>query len=205
MTAIDARIPTAPATDERTTSRAMLRVHADRGVPDEAAAILAEGLVAHVAFSADGQPFVMPMSYHFDPMRPTRLYLHGAHHSRLMRHLAAGAPVCIEVTLVDGLVYSRTALYHSVNYRSVVVFGRASAPPAVPDRRALLHDMIGRYHPGRTAGRDYEPVPDAHVRATALVEIVIEEWSAKARRGGPTGPLDWDAAAPGSAGVIGTK
>ncbi len=181
----------------------MVRVHADRGVPEEAAAILAEGLVAHVAFAMDGQPYVMPMSYHFDPARPTHVYLHGGHHSRLMRHLATRAPVCIEVTLVDGLVYSRTALYHSVNYRSVVVFGRAAAsPPPDEVQRALLHDMVARYHPGRTVGRDYEAIPDAHLAATAFIDIAIEEWSAKARRGGPKGPHDEDPAAPGSAGVI---
>jgi len=188
--------------DERTTNRAMLRVHPDRGIPDEAASILAEGLVAHVAFAVEGQPFVLPMTYHFDLSRPTNVYLHGAHHSRLVRHLAACAPVCIEVTLVDGLVYSRTALYHSVNYRSVVLFGRAMDPPSAEAQRALLHDMVARYYPGRTAGRDYEAIPDAHLRATAFIAIAIEEWSAKGRRGGPTGPRDSDPMAPGSAGVI---
>jgi nitroimidazol reductase NimA-like FMN-containing flavoprotein (pyridoxamine 5'-phosphate oxidase superfamily) len=188
--------------DERVTARATLRVHADRGVPDEVAAILADGLVAHVAFVIEGQPFAMPMSYHFDPSKPARLYLHGGHHSRLMGHLAMRAPVCIEVTLVDGLVYSRTAMYHSVNYRSAVVFGRAVETPPDDEQRALLHAMVDRYFPGRTAGRDYEPVPLAHLDATAFVEIAIEEWSAKARRGGPKGPRDNDCSAPGSAGVI---
>lgn len=184
----------------------MLHVHADRGVPDEAAAILAEGLVAHVAFVMDGQPYVMPMSYHFDPARRTHVYLHGGHHSRLMRHLATQAPVCIEVTLVDGLVYSRTALYHSVNYRSVVLFGRAAAsPPPDAVQRELLHDMVARYHPGRTAGRDYEAIPDGHLSATAFIDIAIEEWSAKARRGGPKGPQDADPAAPGTAGVMAVR
>lgn len=183
----------------------MLRVHADRGVPDEAASILSEGLVAHVAFAMDGQPYVMPMSYHFDPARPARLYLHGGHRSRLVRHLATRAPVCIEVTLVDGLVYSRTALYHSVNYRSVVVFGRAAPPPSAEAQRTLLHEMVARYHPGRTVGRDYEAIPDAHLAATAFIEIAIEEWSAKARRDGPAGPSDADPAARGSAGVIAVR
>ena len=201
--AVDAPSSPSAQPDERVTGRAMLRVHADRGVPDEAAAILAEGLVAHVAVVMGGQPYVMPMSYHFDPARPSCVYLHGGHHSRLVRHLATRAPVCIEVTLVDGLVYSRTALYHSVNYRSVVVFGRAAAtPPPEEVQRELLHDMVARYHPGRTAGRDYEAVPDAHLAATAFIAIAIEEWSAKARRGGPTGPREADPTAPGSAGVI---
>jgi len=198
----DATLSALAQPDERTTRRAMLRVHADRGVPDEAASILADGLVAHVAFAVDAQPFVIPMSYHFDVGHPTRVYLHGGHHSRLVRHLAAGAPVCIEVTLVGGRVYSRTALYHSMNYRSVVVFGRAAPTPSVEVQRAILHDMVARYHPGRTAGRDYDAIPDAHLVATAFIEIEIEEWSAKARRGGPAGPRDADPSAPGSAGVI---
>jgi hypothetical protein len=198
----DNHVPPTPAADERTSDRAMLRVHSDRGVPDEAAAILADGMVAHVAFALDGQPFVIPMSYQFDLARPTRVYLHGAHHSRLMRHLATHAPVCIEVTLVDGLVYSRTALYHSVNYRSAVVFGRAVATPPEDEQCALLHAMVERYHPGRTPGRDYEAVPDAHLAATAFVAIDIEEWSAKARRGGPLGPRDADPSAHGTAGVV---
>lgn len=198
----DSQASPPPSADERLTNRAMLRVHSDRGVPDEAAAILADGPVAHVAFAVDGQPFLIPMSYHFELARPTRVYLHGAHHSRLMRHLATRAPVCIGVTLVDGLVFSRTALYHSMNYRSAVVFGRAVAPPPEDEQRALLHAMVARYHPGRTAGRDYEAVPDVHLAATAFVAIEIEEWTAKARRGGPQGPRDDDPSASGTAGVI---
>ena len=107
--------------------------------------------------------------------------------SRLMNHLATGAAVCVTVTLTDGLVYSRTALYHSVNYRSIVCFGRAGETPDVKRQRELLEAMIARYFPGRTAGRDYEPAPEAHMEATAFVALEIEEWSAKIRRGGPQG------------------
>jgi hypothetical protein len=188
-------------------ARARLTVHAERAAPDEAAEILAAALVAHVGFAVEGQPFVIPMTYHFDPAAPRRLHLHGAHHSRLMRHLATGAPVCVEATLVDGLVYSKTALHHSVNYRSVVLFARAARGGSAPDaraRRAMLEAMIARYHPGRTAGRDYAPIPDAHLRGTAFVTLEIDEWSAKVRRGGPNGPLDADPAAPGTAGVLPT-
>ncbi|HEX6105913.1 MAG TPA: pyridoxamine 5'-phosphate oxidase family protein, partial [Gemmatimonadales bacterium] len=94
--------PTAPA------PRAALRVHAEREATEEAAAILAAGYVAHVGFAVDGQPYVIPRTYQFDPAEPGRLYLHGAHHSRLMAHLESGAPVCVTVTMLDGLVYSRT-------------------------------------------------------------------------------------------------
>lgn len=179
-----------------------IRSHPERTVPDERAEILATGLVVHVGFVEHGQPYVIPMTYHFDPACPHMLYLHGAHHGRLMGHLASRAPVCLSVTLVDGLVYSRTALYHSVNYRSVVCFARAAPMPDVATQRGILEAMIARYFRGRTAGIDYESPPDAHLDATAFVALEIEEWSAKARRGGPKGPRDDDPEAPGTAGVV---
>src|SRR5207247_453283 len=91
-----------------------LRRHPERSVPDEASAILLAGLVAHVSFVADDQPFVIPMAYQYDPASPRTLYLHGAHTSRLLRHVASGAPVGVAVTLVDGLVYSRGAVAQRV-------------------------------------------------------------------------------------------
>jgi nitroimidazol reductase NimA-like FMN-containing flavoprotein (pyridoxamine 5'-phosphate oxidase superfamily) len=181
--------------------RARIRIHPERSRPDEAHAILAAGRVAHVGFVQDGQPFVIPMTYQFDAGRPGHVYLHGAHHSRLMQHLATGAPVCVTVTLVDGLVYSRTALFHSVNYRSVVCFGRAAAEPPREDRRRLLEGMVARYWPGRTAGQDYDPIPDDHLDPTAFIALRIDELSAKVRSGGPKGPRDADPEAPGTAGV----
>ncbi len=182
--------------------RSAIRAHPERSAPDEAPAILAAGIVAHVGFVADGQPFVIPMSYHYESDTPRRLYLHGAHAGRLIQHLATGAPVCVTVTLVDGLVYSRTALYHSVNYRSVVCFGRASGTRYAAAEGAVLDRMIARYFPGRTAGRDYEPAPASHLEATGFIALDIEEWSAKVRRGGPKGPRDGEDGAPGSAGVV---
>ena len=126
---------------------------------------------------------------------------HGAHHSRLMQHLGAGAEVCVTVTLVDGLVHSRTALFHSVNDRSVVVFGSAAPTPSREDQRRLLEGMVARYWPGRLAGRDYQPIPDDHLASTALIALRIRELSAKIRTGGPKGPRDSDPTAPGTAGV----
>ena len=188
--------------DEGVSPKVQLRSHAERAVPDEAAEILAVGLVAHVGFVDGGQPFVIPMTYHFDPANPRMLYLHGSHQGRLMRHLATGAPVCLSVTLVDGLVYSRTALFHSVNYRSVVCFARAAPMPDRAAQRSILEAMIARYFRGRTAGRDYESPPVEHLDATAFIALEIEAWSAKARRGGPKGPRDGDPEAPGTAGVV---
>ena len=191
-----------PLADAALPAHATLRAHPERDTTDEAPRILASGLVAHVGFVERGEPVVIPMTYHADPAEPRRLYLHGGTSGRLMTHLASGAPVCVAVTLVDGLVYSRTALHHSVNYRSVVLFGRAARqqPDAAAQRR-ILEAMIGRYFPGRTAGVDYESIPDAHLRATALVAVDVEEWSAKTRTGGPNGPSDLDPSRPGNAGV----
>jgi len=182
--------------------RARLKRHPERAVPEEAAAFLAAGLVAHVAFVQNGQPFVIPMAYHYDVAAPRMLYLHGSPGSRLLHHLGGGAPVAIGVTLVDGLVYSRTALYHSVNYRSVVCFARGAPRLDRSQTTAVLEAMIARYFPGRRAGRDYdEPLP-RDIDGTSVIALEIDEWSAKARRGGPTGPRDNQPDAPGTAGVI---
>lgn len=186
-------------------SRSVIHRHPERAVPDEAAEILAAGMVAHVGFCGDGQPFVIPMSYHYDPRRPDRLYLHGAREGRLLQLLAAGAPVCIAVTLVDGLVYSRSAFNHSMNYRSVVCFGRAKVIENEADQRTIFEAMTERYFPGRRVGVDYQPARAQQLAATLLVEVALEEWSAKARRGGPRGPYDADPTAPGTAGVVPLK
>ena len=94
-----------------------------------------------------------------------------------------------------------TALYHSVNYRSVVRFGRGAS--ASDDERAgVLEAMIARYYPGRAAGRDYDRMPNAHLEATVLIAMQIEDASAKVRRGGPTGPRDSDPLASGTAGMF---
>jgi nitroimidazol reductase NimA-like FMN-containing flavoprotein (pyridoxamine 5'-phosphate oxidase superfamily) len=130
------------------------------------------------------------------------MYLHGAHHSRLLRHAASGAPICATVTLVDGLVYSRTALYHSVNYRSAVCFGSARVVEDVEEQRRVSEGLVARYFPGRTMGVDYDPLPAAHIEGTLYIALEIAEASAKMRRGGPKGPRDHDADAPGTAGVL---
>ncbi len=182
--------------------RATLRTHADRDAGDRAAEFLAAGQVAHVGFIVEGQPFVIPFTYHFESETPDRLYLHGSQGSRAVRHLASGAPVCITVTALDGLVYSRTALYHSMNYRSVVVFGTARKLEGTAEKRRVFERMTARYFPGRTAGRDYDVAPDTDLDATAMLEVAIEEMSSKMRAGGPAGPRDQDPDAPGTCGVI---
>ena len=106
------------------TDRSRLRRLPKRGSHDLATihAILDAGFIAHVGFVVDGQPFVIPTLY---GREGDTLYLHGSAASRMLRHLAGGVPACATVTLVDGLVLARSAFHHSVNYRSVVVFGTA--------------------------------------------------------------------------------
>lgn len=180
--------------------RSQIRRHPERAlvVPDDAEAILAQALVAHVGIVQDGHPFVIPFTFIYED---GRLYLHGAPGSRTIKNLAAGGAACVEVTLVDGLIYSKSAETHSVNYRSVVLFGKGAPVRDADRRRAVLERLIARYFPGRTAGEDYAHITAPEMKATALVEVLVEEISAKGRSGGPRGPFDADPDAPGSAGI----
>lgn len=184
-----------------TSERSRIRNHPERAVPDEAPEILSRGLVAHVGFVDDGLPCVIPLSYHYDAAVPGKLYLHGAVRSRALKLLASGAPVCVTVTITDELVYSRKAMNHSINYRSVVLFGGAREITDPAEKYALFDQMVQRYFPDRLLERDYTPPPTADLGITALVEVTIEDWNAKARRGPPTGPDDDNPDAPGSAGT----
>ena len=184
------------------TERTRIRVHPERAVPEESAKILADGRVAHVGFISGGQPIVVPMSYHFDPQAPDVLYLHGSVRSRALDELAGGQAVCVTVTLTDGLVYSRKAMNHSMNYRSVMVFGHGRLIEDEDRKFEIFDQMVQRYFPGRRVGQDYNLPPSEDLGITALVEVTIDEWSGKARRGGPTGPDDDNPDTMGSAGVI---
>ena len=184
------------------TERTRIRNHPERAVPEETTEILSQGMVAHLGFIQDDVPFVIPFTYHYDAESPDSIYLHGSIRSRALKHLATGAPVCVTVTLTDGLVYSRKAMNHSVNYRSVTLFGRAREVTDETEKFELFDQMVQRYFPGRTVGEDYYAPPSPDLGVTALVEVKIDEWNAKARRGAPTGPDDADPNAPGSAGVI---
>lgn len=184
------------------TERTRIRNHPERAVPEETTEILSQGLVAHLGFIQDDVPYVIPFTYHYDPDSPDSIYLHGSIRSRALKHLATGAPVCITVTLTDGLVYSRKAMNHSVNYRSATLFGKAREVTDEDEKFDLFDKMVQRYFPGRMVGHDYNAPPSPDLGVTALVEVRIEEWNAKARRGAPTGPDDDNPDALGSAGVI---
>ena len=179
-----------------------IRQHAERAVLQRAEEILASGYVAHVGFEQDGRPYVIPMLYQYAADRPDRLYLHGGLSSRMIRHLASGVPVCATVTELDGLVYSRDARYHSANYRCVMCFGRGWLVEDDDLKQSVFMAMTSRYFPGRTAGTDYAIAPKSHLDATPVVEIAIEEMSAKMREGGPKGPRDADGSAAGTCGVV---
>ncbi len=181
--------------------RSRIKNHPERAVPEETAEILSSGFVAHVGFIEDGLPYIIPLSYHYEGQQSDRIYLHGSIRSRALELLATGAPVCVTVTLTDGLVYSRKAMNHSMNYRSVVLFGTAREITDHDEKFTLLDRMVQRYFPDRLLERDYNPPPAFDLGVTALVEVQIEDWNAKARRGGPTGPDDDNPDAPGSAGL----
>jgi nitroimidazol reductase NimA-like FMN-containing flavoprotein (pyridoxamine 5'-phosphate oxidase superfamily) len=183
-------------------SEAKIKQHPERTATGEEGRILAEGMIAHIGFHVEGRTHVIPMSYHYDPSRPDCIYIHGNKGSRLMKAICSGIPICVEVTLLEGLVYSRSAKYHSMNYRSIVCFGNGREVNDNYEKAEIFRDAIDRYFPGREEGRDYKSATAEHLTATSLAEIRITEWSAKAREGGPKGPLDADPNAEGTCGVI---
>src|SRR5712671_1145828 len=122
----------------------------ERGSFDRATvnAILDEGFICHVGFAVEGQPFVIPTSY---VRVGERLFIHGSAASRMLGSLSQGIPVCVTVTLVDGLVLARSAFHHSINYRSVVIFGLAVRVENAQDKMAAMHAFTEHIIPGRWA------------------------------------------------------
>jgi nitroimidazol reductase NimA-like FMN-containing flavoprotein (pyridoxamine 5'-phosphate oxidase superfamily) len=149
----------------------------DREVID---AILDEGLVCHVGFVHDGQPYVVPTTY---ARVGDLLYVHGAAASRMLRVLAEGVPVCVTVTLLDGLVLARSAFHHSMNYRSVVVLGVAAEVIDEAERLRALRAIVEHVVPGRWPV--VRPPTSQELRATSVLRLPLAEASAKIRTGGP--------------------
>jgi uncharacterized protein len=142
--------------------------------------ILDEALVCHVGFQIDGQPFVIPTTY---ARVDDRLYVHGAAASRMLKSLAGGLPLCLTVTLLDGLVLARSAFHHSMNYRSVVILGRATEVTDPETKRMALDAIVDHMLPGRS--REARPGNAKEVAATRVLELPLSEVSAKVRTGGP--------------------
>ncbi|HXK10486.1 MAG TPA: pyridoxamine 5'-phosphate oxidase family protein [Vicinamibacteria bacterium] len=142
--------------------------------------ILDEGLVCHVGFVDEGQPFVVPTTY---ARWGDRLVIHGSAASRMLKALAAGAPACVTVTLLDGLVLARSTFHHSMNYRSVVVLGRAIEITEPEEKRRALDAIVEHVAPGRVAG--VRAPTEVEMRATRVVALALDEASAKVRTGPP--------------------
>lgn len=169
--------PEGPASPRSRVRRQPRRASYD---PEVVFAILDAGLVAHVAFVHDGHPFVIPMAY---VRKERELMLHGAAASRMLEVGAGGAALSACVTILDGLVYARSAFHHSVNYRSVVVLGRARDVTEEAEKRAFLDALVERTAPGRS--RLVRPPSARELGATRVLALPIEEASAKVRTGGP--------------------
>jgi nitroimidazol reductase NimA-like FMN-containing flavoprotein (pyridoxamine 5'-phosphate oxidase superfamily) len=152
----------------------------ERAVYDRSLAyqILDEGFLCHVGFVADGQPFVIPTSY---GRRDDNLYIHGSAASRMLRNLDQGIPVCVTVTLLDGLVLARSIFNHSMNYRSVMVLGTAVAVTEPQEKLQALRALSEHILPGRWD--EVRQPNERELKATLVMRLPIEEFSAKVRQG----------------------
>src|SRR4051794_16420219 len=175
-----------------------------RRLPDRAAsnwetitAILDEGFVCHVGFAgSDGRPYVIPTSY---GRVDDTLFLHGSPASRTLRTLADGVDVCVTVTLVDGFVLARSAFHHSMNYRSVVMMGRARVVTDPVEKMMALRCFTNHVVPHRW--EEVRPATDQELKGTSVLALKLDEVSAKVRTGPPIDD-EADRAAPVWAGVV---
>lgn len=180
------------------TDRTRLVREANRAVYDREAIykILDEGFVCHVGFATEGQPYVIPTMY---ARIGDALYVHGSAASRMLRGLSAGLPVCITVTLMDGLVLARSVFNHSMNYRSVVTLGQAQLIDDPAEKLRALQAFTEKLIPGRW--NDARQPNERELKATSILRLPLTEASAKVRTGGVEDDAD-DCALRVWAGVI---
>jgi len=164
-------------TDRTTVKRLPKRGQYDRATID---AILDEGFICHVGFVVEDQPYVIPTGY---ARVDDHLYIHGSSASRMLRNLSKGVEVCVTVTLIDGLVLARSAFHHSINYRSVVVLGRARLVDQEDEKNLALKSLTEHIVPGRW--NDVRWPTELELKATIVLKLAIDEASAKIRTGGP--------------------
>lgn len=166
----------------RTGPRTTVRRKSERGRYDREtiAAILDEGFICHLGFCTDDGPVVLPTAY---ARVGEAVYLHGAPANSALRSIGDGAAVTVAVTLVDGLVLARSGFHHSINYRSVVLYGHAHEVRDEQEKRSALDAVVEQIVPGRTA--DARGATDSELRATRVVRVTVDEASAKVRTGGP--------------------
>jgi len=158
-------------------------------------AVLDAGVICHVGYAIDSQPYVTPTSYWREG---DRLYWHGSSASRMLRHLKQGVPACVTVTHVDGFVLARSGFHHSINYRSVMAFGTAQLVPEA-DKLAVLENFVERLFPGRWL--ELRPPTRQELKATTVLWMDLDEVSAKIRTGPPVDDEE-DYALPVWAGVL---
>jgi nitroimidazol reductase NimA-like FMN-containing flavoprotein (pyridoxamine 5'-phosphate oxidase superfamily) len=180
------------------TVRTQVRRLAKRGVydKDQVHAILDEGFLCHVGFVSGGHPYVIPTLY---ARAGGRLYIHGSAASRMLRALDEGIDVCVTVTLVDGFVLARSAFHHSMNYRSVLVLGKARLVAEPQEKMEAMHAFTNHIVPGRWE-EVRTPTPQ-ELAATSVLALELEEVSAKIRTGPPLDD-EPDYALPIWAGVV---
>jgi uncharacterized protein len=185
-------------TDFKPTERTQVRRLPKRGVYDRDAVyrILDEGLVCHIGFVVNGKPIVIPTGY---GRKDDTLYIHGSTASRMFRALGKGTDVAVTITLVDGLVLARSAFHHSMNYRSVVIFGRASEVEDSALKVEALQAFTEHVAPGRW--KAIRKPNEKELQATTVLALPLEEVSAKVRTGPPIDDEE-DYALPVWAGVL---
>jgi nitroimidazol reductase NimA-like FMN-containing flavoprotein (pyridoxamine 5'-phosphate oxidase superfamily) len=175
--ATDSGQPPGPASERVRLRRKRERGSYDRAVVDP---ILDEALIAHLAVLHDGQPIAVPTLH---ARAGDVVYCHGSAASRTLRAIAAGTPVSLTVSLIDGLVLARSAMHHSANYRSVILMGRARRVQDTDELMAGFRAVVEHAVPGRWA--EVRPPTESELKATALLALPIEEFSAKVRTGPP--------------------
>ena len=180
------------------TARTRVVREPERGVYDRDAVyrILDEGFLCHVGFAVDNQPFVIPTSY---GRKDTNLYIHGSAASRMLRQMKDGVAVCVTVTLLDGLVLARSIFNHSMNYRSVVILGKATLVDDPQEKLEALRVLSEHILPGRW--EDVRQPNERELKATSVLRVPIEEYSAKVRTGPPIDDAE-DMTFPTWAGVL---
>lgn len=168
---------TAPASTRTEVRRLPKRAVYDQ---DRIYAILDEGIICHIGFSVDHQPYVIPTGY---ARVGDELYVHGSPASRMLRTLGEGIDCCVTVTLLDGFVLARSAFHHSMNYRSVVVLGRARLVIDPAEKVTALRAFTNHIVPGRW--EEVRPASEHELKATTVLALPLAEASAKVRTGPP--------------------
>jgi hypothetical protein len=189
---------TVAATEYPRTAQNRVNRHSERGryAKDEIYPIVDEALICHVGIVAGDQPFVIPMIH---ARVGDALYLHGAPASRLLQHVRAGRPICVTITLIDGVVFARAAFKHSLNYRSVVLFGNGRVVDDDAEKMAAFEAVTEHIAPGRWA--DARLPTRKELAATLVAAVDIDSASAKVRTGPPFDDAD-DLTLPIWAGVL---